>query len=388
MLEKINEVTKGIFDELKDLNEFIYHNPELGYEEFKSSKAHIDLLKKHGFHVEENYLGIATAFKASYDSKKDGPTIAYLSEYDALPGIGHGCGHNLLGATNTGAAIVLKSVIDDLGGKVYLFGTPAEETSGAKVAMADQGSFYDVDIAISAHPSSIYYKSGNSLALEPLQFTFRGKSAHAASDPEKGINALDGVIQTFNSINALREHILPSSRIHGVIIEGGKAANVVPDLAIAQFYVRTTTKAYLKELSEKVKNCARAAALATGTQLEITNFEATYLNLVTNETLSEVFTNNLRALGVEKPDTERLSFGSLDMGNVSQVCPAINPYFGICEDDSIAGHTAEFRDATLTDMAYENMVITINALVKTAVDVIKDKDLLQRIKDEFNRARK
>lgn len=388
MLDKINEKTLSIFEELKELNEFVYHNPELGYEEFKSSKAHIDLLKKHGFDVEENYLDIPTAFKASYDSKKEGPTVAYLSEYDALPGIGHGCGHNLLGATNSGAAIVLKSIIDELGGKVYLYGTPAEETSGAKVAMADNGCFSDVDIAISAHPSTIYYKSGASLALNPIQFTFRGKTAHAASDPEKGVNALDAVIQTFNSINALREHVKPSSRIHGVITNGGKAANVVPDLAEAQFYVRTTSKAYLKELTEKVINCAKGAALATGTTLEVTNYEASYDNMVTNETLSSVFTENLRALGVKKPDTERLSYGSLDMGNVSQVCPAINPYFGICVDDTIPGHTVEFRDATLTDLAYENMKITINALVQTAVDVIKDKDLLQKIKDEFNNTKK
>ncbi len=383
MLDKINKLTEEISPELKELSEFIYHNPELGYEEYKSAKAHVELLKKHGFNVEENYLGIETAFKASYEGEKAGPTIAYLSEYDALPGIGHGCGHNILGATNTGAGIVLKRLIDEVGGKVVVFGTPAEETSGAKATMVNKGSFNDVDIAMEAHPAAMYYKSGTSLALEPIEFKFHGKSAHAASDPDKGVNALDAVIMTFNSINALREHILPSARIHGVITNGGDAANIVPELAIAEFYVRTTTKTYLDELKEKVINCAKGAALATGTRLEYRNYELPYDNLVTNENLSKVFNENLVDCGVKIPFAERTSMGSLDLGNVSHVCPAIHPYFGIWGDESIVAHTVEFRDATITEKAYENMNITINALVKTAVDVILDKELLKSIKEEF-----
>lgn len=388
MLAAINSITSNILDDLKELNQYIYNNPELGYEEFKSSKAHIDILKKYGFYVEEQYLGIKTAFKALYESEIQGPTICYLAEYDALPGIGHGCGHNLLGTTNTGAAIVLKHLLDEIGGKVVVFGTPAEETSGAKVIMVEKGAFKDIDIAMLAHPAPVYNKSGTSLALEPIQFTFKGKASHAASDPEKGINALDAVIMTFNSINALREHILPSARIHGVVTDGGKAANIVPDLATAQFYVRASTKAYLQELTEKVKNCARGAALATGTTLEISNYEFIYDDLVTNESLSNVFIENLKIQGVENPDKVKLSFGSLDMGNVSHVCPSIHPYFGIYGDESIAAHTEEFREATLTEKAYENMVITINALVKTGVEVIKDNDLLNKIKQEFYDSKK
>ncbi len=387
MMEKINSITHSILNDLKKLNEFIYHNPELGNEEFKSSKAHIEILRNYGFHVEEEYLGIKTGFKAYYDSKKHGPTVCYLSEYDALPGIGHGCGHNLLGTTNTGAGIVLKHLLDEIGGKVVVLGTPAEETNGAKVIMVEKGAFHGIDVAMLAHPSSTYIKSGTSLAMEAIQFTFKGKASHAASDPDKGINALDGVIMTFNSINALREHILPSSRIHGVITEGGKAANIVPDLAIAQFYVRTETKSYLQELTEKVKNCARGAALATGTTLEISNYELGYDDLVTNETLSEIFSQNLKSQGVENSHKKKQSFGSLDMGNVSHLCPAIHPYFGICDDESIAPHTEEFRDATLTDKAYKNMVITINALVNTGAKVIQDKDLLEKIKVEFKNSK-
>ncbi len=383
MLDRVKLLTEDIFEDLKELNEYIYHNPELGYEEYKSSKAHVKLLIKHGFNVEENYLDMATAFKASYEGTKEGPIIAYLSEYDALPGIGHGCGHNLLGATNTGAGIVLKNLIDEIGGKVIVFGTPAEETSGAKVKMVEMGEFDEVDVAMEAHPSAVYYKSDKSLALEPIEFTFLGKSAHAASDPEKGVNALDAVIMTFNSINGLREHILPTARIHGVITNGGEAANIVPELAVAQFYVRTTTKAYLEELREKVINCAKGAALATGTTLEIRNYEVPYDNLITNQNLSDVFTNNLEHYGVKVADVTRSSTGSLDMGNVSHVCPAIHPYFGIWEDESVVAHTVEFRDATITPKAYANMKMTINALAKTGVDVILDKKLLKKIKEEF-----
>lgn len=384
MKELVIKITETLKDEFISLSEFIYRNPELGYEEFKSSKAHIDLLKKHGFNVEEEYLGIKTAFKAEYIGKKNGPTIAYFSEYDALPGIGHGCGHNILGATSTGSGIVLSKFVDEIGGKVVVFGTPAEETSGAKVEMAEKGAFKNIDVAMLAHPESKYIQSGNALALYPIQFTFKGKAAHAATFPEKGINALDGAILTFNAINALREHILPSTRIHGIIKKGGEAANIVPELAVAQFYIRATYKNYLQEVLEKIINCAKGASIATGTELEISTFEAVYDNLVTNKTLSNVYKKSLISLGVENITEPELFNGSLDMGNVSHFCPTIHPFFNICKggQDFIL-HTKEFAKATLTDTAYENMIKVICALVLTGIDVIKDKHLLKAIKKEF-----
>lgn len=387
MKDKVIKYTESVKGELIKLSEYILMNPELGYEEFKASKAHAGLLDKHGFKVEEGYLGIKTAFKAVYDSGIKGPTIGFMSEYDALPGIGHGCGHNLLGATNTGAGIVLSKLIKEYRGKVIVFGTPAEETSGAKVDMTEKEAFDDIDIIMEVHPGSLHFRSGTSLAMEAVQFKFIGKSAHAAAYPEKGINALDAAINTFVNVNALRQHILYDSRIHGIISEGGKAANVVPDLAIARFYIRASTKTYLTELVERVKNCARGAAVATGAILEISNYEASYDNLVTNETLSEVYCNRLRDIGVEKINEPRKSYGSLDVGNVSQVVPTIHPYFGICEED-IAAHTVSFAEATKTELAYKSMVQTIGALVLTAIDVLEDDSLLQRIKNEFHNARK
>lgn len=389
MIDKIKAIGETIMQDLVELSDFIYENPELGYEEHKACKAHVDLLKKYGFEVEENFMGIETAFKAVYDTGRKGPAIAVLSEYDALPGIGHGCGHNMLGATGTGAGISLSLLMQEesLPGLVAVFGTPAEETSGAKVAMTDQGAFDQFHIALEAHPGDRHTKSGVSLALEAIEFKFIGKTSHAAANPEKGINALDAALLTFNNINALRQHILSTSRIHGIIREGGKAANIVPDLAIAEFYVRSTSKTYLSELVEKVKNCARAGALATGAELEMRNFEASYDNLVTNATLSEVFTKNLIALGITGVNEARENFGSVDIGNISQVVPTIHPYFKICEE-GIAAHTVAFRDATKTPFAYKAMMDTVAALTMTAHDVIKSPKLLEEIQAEFKNTRK
>ena len=384
VMEFINEITP----ELNELSLEIYNNPELGYQEFKACKLHTDILKKYGFDVEENFSGVETGFKAVYKGKKEGLTIAYMAEYDALPGIGHGCGHNLLGTVSTGAGIVLKNIIDEIGGTVIVFGTPAEETSGAKVAYVENHEFDGVDIALMAHPASDYTKSGTSLALEPIQFEFFGKTAHAAAAPEKGINALDGAIQTFNGVNALREHIRSDSRVHGVIIEGGKAANIVPEYAKVQYYVRSTTKTYNLELLEKVKNCARGAALATGTELKITKFEYNYDNMVTNETLSKVFSDTIyEVAGIVMSEPSK-STGSIDAGQVSQVCPTIHPYFDVTNDKTIAGHTRDLAESTLKDYAKEQMKNTIAALVLTAAKVIQDPKLYEEIKYEFDHVEK
>lgn len=384
MDRKIKNHINELKNELQDLSEYLYENPEIGLQEYKSSKAHIDILKKYGFSLEENFLGFETAFKATYTSEKPGPTIAYLVEYDALPDIGHGCGHNILGATTTGAGIVLRNLIDEIGGRVYVLGSPAEENFGIKVDMANNGVFDGVDIAMISHPGSKHQLSGTTAELVPLRFTFKGQTAHAAGSPEKGINALDACIILFNSINALREHVLDSSRIHGVITKGGVAANIVPDLAIADFYIRTPVLGYMEKLKEKVVNCAKAAALATGAELEISVYEEIFKGMVTNETLSKVYGKHLKDIGVETILDGEISHGSTDMGDVSQVCPSIHPSFAIAENNKeLVGHTVEFGEATLTDIAYKGMEESIYALVATAVEVIKDEELLHKIKEEF-----
>lgn len=386
MKEQIVKEVKALEKDLAEISDFICSNPELGNNEFKAMDKLTAFLRSNGFTIENNVVGIPTAFKAVYDSGRPGPSVAYLCEYDALPEIGHGCGHNMIGTMSSGAAVALSKTLGNIGGRVVVFGTPAEETNGAKVALAEKGAFKGIDVAMMLHPEDKTHKSGASLAMDAIQLDFKGKSAHAASDPHKGINALDAVIMTFNGINALRQQITPDARIHGIIKEGGKAANIVPDRAIAQFYVRAGKKKYLKELVEKVKDIARGAAMMTGATLDISYYEISYDDMNTNETLSDAFTDNLKYIGVTDVLPARLSYGSIDMGNVSNVVPAIHPYIGIVKDKPIVAHTTEFRDATLTDTAHQALVNGASALALTGYDVITNKELLSRIKEEFKKS--
>ena len=387
ILNKLENKFSEIFGDLKELNEYIYKNPELGRKEFKACEAHKNLLKKYGFEVEENYIGIPTAYLAKYSSEKKGIKIGYLAEYDALPEIGHGCGHNILGTTSIGAGILLKEYIDEFGGEVLIFGTPAEETFGAKVDMAEAGCFDNIDVAMISHPTGKNHeKSGTSQAMEALQFTFRGKTAHAAGDPYNGINALDGVIQFFNNVNALRQQTKTSARIHGIISNGGEAANIIPDLAVSNFYIREATTKEMLKLSERVKNCAKGAALATGTSLEIENYEYTFKHLVTNEKLSSIYTKNLELQGIKDIPMSDPT-GSSDCGDVSHHCPTIHTYFPISKCE-LTGHSLEFAKATITEEAYKGMKEAIFALVMTGKDILSDPNLLKEIKDEFNQMKK
>nr|WP_044022626.1 M20 family metallopeptidase [Bacillus sp. SG-1] len=380
VVEEIDKL-KSVLDEISI---YIGENPELGHEEFKASKVLSETLEDHGFSVEMGTCNLPTAFRAVFDSGKEGPVVGFMAEYDALPEVGHACGHNLIGTMGIAAGIGVSKVISETGGKVIVYGTPAEETRGGKVTMAEEGIFDELDVALMVHPLHSYVKSGSSLAMDAIQFEFFGKSTHAAASPQEGINALDAVIQTFNSINALRQHILPSARIHGIITEGGKAANVTPDYAVAQFYVRGTTRAYVNELTEKVKKCAEGAALQTGAMMKHSFYEFSYDDMITSSGLSEAFTQELISLGVDSTEIQeqRDGSGSLDMGNVSQVVPSIHPYIKIT-DGTYACHTHEFRRAAMTDQAREAMILGAKAMALTGVEVLANSELLQKIKAEF-----
>lgn len=382
-VENLNRIYEENIGELKKLNRYLYDNPELGRAEFKSAAAHREFLEKMGFEVVEGICGMETAYLASFKGETPGPKIAYLSEYDALPGIGHGCGHNILGTASIAGGILLKEYVTIYGGEVVIVGCPAEETSGGKVDMCRMGFFDDIDVAIMAHPTSEnHFRSGSSQAIEPLQFTFRGKTAHAASAPHEGINALDGVLNLFAGVNALRQQIIPAARIHGIISEGGQAANIIPELAVANFYVRAPEITYLKELVEKVKNCARGAALASGTELEITNYETSFANLVTNQILSSIYEKNLTILGIEKI-FDREGMGSTDAGDVSHICPTIHPYFPITQK-KITSHSIEFAECSIGEEAYKGMKIASMAMALTGIEILQNRDLLLEIKKEFS----
>ncbi|WAA09024.1 M20 family metallopeptidase [Fervidibacillus albus] len=382
MKEKLRFYLNDIQEMLFEISMYMYKHPELGDQEFESSKRLANVLEEHGFSVEWGIANRPTAFRAEFSGTKSGPTVCYLAEYDALPGIGHGCGHNLIGTMSTGAGILLSKIVSETGGKVVVFGTPAEETNGAKVPMTEKGLFDGIDVAMMVHPSGESYESGASLAMDALQFTYYGKAAHAAAAPEKGINALDAVIQLFNGINALREHLPLDVKIHGIINEGGKAANIVPDLASAQFYIRASTRAVLNQVVKRVKNIAEGAALMTGAKLEISNYELSYDNMVTNRTLSDRFTKNLSAISSKPIYPPKKEYGSLDLGNVSQVVPAIHPYIGL-NAPGLVGHTKEFADQTITADGRQALVEGTLALAYTGYDCLTDKDLMKAIKEEF-----
>ena len=286
-----------------------------------------------------------------------------------------------------GAGILLKDFVDEFGGTVYVYGTPAEETLGAKVDMAEAGCFDNIDAAMLSHPTGkSHERSGTSQAMEALQYTFKGKTAQAAGDPYNGINALDGVIQFFNSVNALRQQTKESARIHGIISNGGEAANIIPDLAVANFYVREATTKEMVKLSERVKNCAKGAALATGTELKIENYEYTFKHLVTNETLSDVYVKNLKLQGIEDIPVSKPS-GSSDCGDVSHHCPTIHSYFPISKCE-LTGHSIEFAKASISEEAYKGMKEAVLALAMTGKDILSDKELLNKIKLEFEKTKK
>lgn len=371
MKELLFNEGQNLKEVLCEISEYIYHNPELGNQEFKSSEKLISFLEEHNFIVEREFLGLKTAFRAVYDSNKPGLTVGYLCEYDALPEIGHGCGHNMIGTMSAGAGVILSKILDQVGGRVIVYGTPAEETDGAKVIFAEQGVFEELDAAMMLHPSDKTCASGTSTAIYPLQFRYKGKTAHAASCPQDGINALNSVIQLFNGIDALRQHVTPDVRMHGIITNGGVAANIVPDEAVAQFYFRAAKKETVMELVEKVKNIAQGAALMTGATLEMERFELPYDDLRTHENLSEAFNENLRTLGIEDIQ-ENEDFGSSDIGNVSHIVPTIHPNIGI-SNCRVIGHSREMADATISELGHERLLIGTLALAYTGYDVLTNK---------------
>lgn len=383
MKDQLKRELEVIQNDLFRMSDHLFENPEISEQEFESMKLLVTYLQTQGFKTETGIVNTPTAFKAEFNSGKPGPTIAFLAEYDALPGVGHGCGHNIIGTASVGAGVILSKVVNETGGNVIVLGTPAEETNGAKVTMSDEGIFDDIDVAMMIHPADQTYASGTSSAMESLQFVYKGKSSHAAETPELGINALDGVIQLFNGINALREHTTSDIRIHGIISEGGEAPNVVPDRAVAKFYIRALERENLNKVVQQVKDIGNGAALMTGTQVDISHFELGFDNMITNEALSHLFNKNLKSVCDREILPAEHSFGSMDMGNVSKVTPSIHPFIGLNEP-GLEYHTIEFAEKTITKDGHRVIADSALALASTAYEILTDKELLQAIKDEFN----
>ena len=371
---------------LEVVMERMYHEPEIGYQEHQASQWLCHLLEQAGYEVHRGIEELDTAFVGYMPGLEPGPRIAILAEYDALPGIGHGCGHNLIAASSIGAALGLAPLMRQLAGEVIIVGSPAEEgavdDAGGKIALLEKGIFKDVTAAMMVHPSTRTSLGGVSNARVALEMTFHGRTAHAAGAPHEGINALDAAIQTYNSWNALRQHVKPDVRIHGIITEGGQAPNVVPDLSQIRLYVRAQDARYLKEVEEKVRLCAEGAAMATGARVEFRYTARPYDNMLNNQPLGQIFADNLSHLGLQVEPSQGASAGSTDMGNVSQAVPSIHPYVAIAPTH-VNGHSREFGAATLSEQGRKAMLNAAKGLAMTTLDLLTNPDLVTQVQMAF-----
>ena len=384
-IEKLKaQVSREVDSHRHQLNELslrIHSNPELGFQETKAVGWLTQYLKENGLAIERGICQLPTAFRASYG--KGNPAIAILAEYDALPKLGHACGHNLIAASAVGAGIAARPAIDQFGGSLIIIGTPAEELNGGKAIMAERGGFDNLDIAMMVHPGVRDTATTHALACQALEVEFFGKAAHSASRPEAGINALEAMVQSFTAINSLRQHIGDKARIHGIITDGGEAANIVPAHSAGAFLVRAEDNTHLDELKQKVLNCFTGAATASGARLEYRWGNVIYAPLRSNLTLARLFRQNMQSLGRRVKLTDPGSaFGSTDMGNVSQLVPSIHPMVAIAPKE-VAVHSPQFAAAAASEAGSRGLFDAAKALAMTVVDLVTSPEIVTKIKQEF-----
>ena len=359
----------------------LFNQPETAFKEYKACRILSEALEKAGYSVENGIGGLETAFRATI-GEKTSPTIAILAEYDALVGLGHACGHNLIASAAVGAGMALAAIQPRIKGQIQVIGTPAEEGDGGKIILANAGVFSSIDAAMMFHPASKNMVLRQSLACSELKIEFLGKASHAAAAPEEGINALDALILTFNNINAIRQTLGPKDRVAGIILAGGEASNIIPAHTCAEFSVRSFTSTRRDEMVKNIIACAEAGAMAIGCQLK---FEVNpgYKEIIPNKILAGLFKSNLESLGrvVVDPDSnERM--GSTDMGDISHIIPAIHPYLAIAPEN-VAGHTVEFRDYCISEAGKSAMLDAAKALAMTAVDLLTNPEDLLKAKEEL-----
>ncbi|MYA94973.1 MAG: M20 family metallopeptidase [Nitrospinae bacterium] len=380
-------ISKRIDDEadaLWALSLAIHADPELSLEEHRAAERLCAYLENNGFTLTRGVANLPTAFRAdrpAVDEQK--PSVSFLSEYDALPGLGHACAHNVIGVAGAAAGVALKEALGPEYGGVTVFGTPGEEGGGGKVLMAQTGMFRKVGAAMMMHPSDETRAEINLLALSELRFHFRGRAAHASAAPERGVNALDALIATFNAVSLLRQQLPQGDRVHGVITEGGEAPNIIPDKASAWFFVRSETTEGLDALVPRVIACAEGAALATGAELETEKTPITYAPMRANPPLASLFLKNLNRLGVHEPDAPPpLRMGSSDVGNVSQQTPTIHPQIQMVPS-GVSAHTPEFAEASAGAEGRRVLLTGAKALAMTGVDFLLDEGARRAVQTEF-----
>ncbi|HEX5822860.1 MAG TPA: M20 family metallopeptidase [Candidatus Limnocylindrales bacterium] len=369
-------------DEILDLSHRIHAHPEVAFEEEQASAWVAEALGRHGYVVERPAGRLATAVRAIRRGGRGdtGPRIGILAEYDALPGLGHGCGHNTMAASGVGAAIALAAIADMLPGEIVFLGTPAEERGSGKRIMIEDGLFEGIDAALLFHPCDRNHVESFPLASEDVEVVFHGLQAHAAADPWKGRNALDAMILLFSSVGLWRQQLRTDARVHGIIQEGGTAANIIPDRTRAWFMLRSPDQPYYEEIKTRFRSLAEAAAMATDTTVELT-FSGGATTMKPNATLEARWVANAAAYGIEDQGPDPNS-GSTDMGNVSWVCPTIHPELSIAPQGT-PGHSILFRDAAATPAADETTLLAATLVAQTAYELFADPTLVEAAWRDF-----
>lgn len=380
MKQNIKDIVDQLDPQLRELSLRIHANPELSFGEVQAQQWLTEPLEAAGFHVEKGISGLPTSFRAVWEGQADGPTIALLAEYDALPRIGHACGHNLIGTSAVGAAMALKKAFPELPGRIIVLGTPAEEEGGGKIIMANDGVFDGIDAVMMCHPQQKTMVLRGALACVDATFTFHGKQAHAASSPEKGISALDALVNAYAGINSLRPYLKDDVRVNGIITKGGDAPNVVPELAEAVYIIRAKTVEELKTVMDKVYRVVRYAAEGVGATVDISE-GLIYAERNNNKALASLFQQNLEDMGIEVHDPPQTGgVGSSDIGNVSQVTAAIHPYIRLGDATT---HTPEFARLAGAEEGMIELNLAAKALALTAYDLYADRAALQQVRNEF-----
>ena len=384
--KQVCDVIDTMAGELVEASHAIHANPEIAFEETFAHGLLTDKVAEHGLEVERHACGLDTAFISSFgaDNKGDA-TVGILSEYDALPGIGHACGHNIIATTGLGAALALSKLGGNLPGRVRYLGTPAEESGNGKELMARQGAFDGLDAAMMVHPAGVDLITMPSLAVNEVRVTYTGKPSHASAMPHAGINALDGLVTAYQSIAQLRQHIKQSERIHGIFNEAGLAPNIVPDRAVGTFYVRAENGLALADLKKRVQNCFEAGALAAGCEVQIDWALGDYLEIKDSWPIAQRYQQNAESLGRDFFPIEKMpsgGAGSTDMGNVSHRVPSIHPMIA-CAPPSVVIHNPEFAKWAGSETGDKAVIDGAKALAMTAIDVLTDQALMQDAKAQF-----
>ncbi len=362
-----------------DLAQTVHAHPELGFAEVFAHEQLCNILEQNGFVVERSYLGVETAFRASWWSS--GPTVAFLCEFDALPEIGHACGHNIIAGAGAAAGVVAKHLLGEGEGRLEVIGTPAEEGGGGKIVLMERGAFAHVDAALMVHPADRDQPTMHAIAIQPLRVRFVGQEAHAAAFPEQGRNALDAAVFAYNAIAGLRQHMPDTARIHGVFTKGGEKPNIVPALTEMEWYVRAASLPELDALLERVVQCFTAGALAAGCEMTYEKVGRAYSDLVPNGPLLERYLAYSDQSGrVMVPFDEMPPvMGSTDMGNVSYAVPSLHPMIKIAPAGT-AIHTVDFAQAAASPAAHRSMLEAAALMACTGLDVLEDPALLAAMK--------